>query len=417
MSRFKHLTMLIMKLVFIVICFIASAVMTSLMEYRTDEIRIGDGITEKDILVFDSDFENTGASLSYEISDGDIIFDIVQSGERYDDIAVLITYPPAVYDTTYLRDMLGKRVEKEQEYLAAMENGPWLGNIDFALKSDKTFSTDRSSFTFTDPDLNDYTESVFVKAANRSNITADFKLTKDERVDIYIIFGSSEYGALPSGRYTLSADLNVVGHYDSEAYPAPKLSPFERVGTIMRVSARAVKDAGLGIFRPSSWLTLYGLIAILGWFMYLYRDARVVISIFIAVLSDNWSGAGTIVYNVYKNGIHVGTYADDTGNFAKIAIALIAAMISWFVLTVTIPLRILWYLIRDIIYLFAEDDEALDEFSYLGNLLGSIGIYLALFGFAGIMGAGMVIGIISLVVGIVLVVIGTKLCKDCEDYV
>lgn len=416
MSRIKHLTMLIMKLVFIVICFIASAVMTSLMEYRTDEIRIGDGITEKDILVFDSDFESTGASLSYEISDGDIIFDIVQSGERYDDIAVLITYPPAVYDTTYLRDMLGKRADKEQEYLTAMENGPWYGNIDFALKSDKTFSTDRSGFTFTDPDLNDYSEPVFVKAANKSNITADFKLTKDERVDVYLIFGSSEYGALPSGRYTLSADLNIVGHYD-EAYAAPTLSAFERMGTIMRVSARAVKEAGLGIFRPSSWLTFYGLMAVLGWFIYLYRDARVVISIFLAVLSDNWSGAGTIVYNVYRNGVHVGTYADDTGNFAKLAIALIVAMISWFVLTVTIPLRILWYLIRDIIYLFAEDDEALDEFSYLGNLLGSIGIYLALFGFAGIMGAGMVVGIISLVVGIVLVVIGTKLCKECEDYV
>ena len=49
MSRVKHVTMLIVKLVFILLCFLASAVMTSLQMYRTDEIRIVDGLEDKDI--------------------------------------------------------------------------------------------------------------------------------------------------------------------------------------------------------------------------------------------------------------------------------------------------------------------------------------------------------------------------------
>ena len=92
-------------------------------------------------------------------------------------------------------------------------------------------------------------------------------------------------------------------------------------------------------------------------------------------------------------------------------------MLCWFVLIITIPLRILWYIIRDIIYIIKEDDEALDEFSYSGNLIGSIGTFLILFGFTGIMGAGKIAGIICLVIGIIAVIIANKLCRACEDYV
>lgn len=416
MSRVKHVTMLIVKLVFILLCFLASAVMTSLQMYRTDEIRIVDGLEDKDISVLGENFESTGASLSYEITDEGIVFDIVQSGERYDDITVLIDFPPAVYDTTYLREMLGNRAEKETEYIAAMEEGPWRSGIEFALKTDETFSSRDTNFTLTDPDGKEYSKPVFVKMANKSNLTEDFKLTKNERVYILLTFGTPETGALPSGRYTLTAGINVRGHYDESITP-PALSVFETIGTFARVCGNAIKELGLGIFSPSSWLTFYGLMAVLGWLFYLFRDIRVVISVFLAVLSDNWSGAGEIVYAVYRNGCRVGTYVDDTGNFAKIAMALIVAMLCWFVLIITIPLRILWYIIRDIIYIIKEDDEALDEFSYSGNLIGSIGTFLILFGFTGIMGAGKIAGIICLVIGIIAVIIANKLCRACEDYV
>lgn len=416
MSRIKHLTMLIMKVVFIVLAFVIAAVFTALQSHSTDKIMVGDGITENDILIYDEDFEKTGASVSVELSNGDIIFDIVQSGERYDDIRVNILCQPAEYNTAYLSEMLGDRTGKEKEYYDAMEKGPWLCNFHYSLKSDKMLSTDRAGFVFTDPDGNEYDESVFVKMANKSKMTDDFKVNKDERVAIELVFGSPTLGALPSGRYTLTADLNVKGLYEGTV-EAPKLNPFQAIGTFFRVCGYAIRNTGWGIFAPTSWLTFYGIVLLLGWFMYLYRDVRVVISVFLAVLSDDWSGAGTIMYTVYKNGVRVGTYADDTGNFAKVAIALIVAMLAWVVLTVTIPLRILWYLIRDIIYLIKDDDEALDEFSYLGNLLGGIGIYIAMFGFAGVMGAGVVIGVISLVIGVGLIIFGTKLCRDCEDYI
>ena len=79
----------------------------------------------------------------------------------------------------------------------------------------------------------------------------------------------------------------------------------------------------------------------------------------------------------------------------------------------TIPIRILIYLIRDIVYLFVEDYD-LDDFSYTGHILGSVGIYVLLFGIVGLLSASTVLGGICTVIGLVACIIASKLCSRNE---
>ena len=108
MSRAKHITMLIFKLLFIVLCFAIASVFTLLQGAvgKFDNLKNQIPLDKCEIVVLDSSFDENGASLSYEIKDGKIVFDIVQSGKNYDDITVMITYPEYSYDCTNMRNYL-----------------------------------------------------------------------------------------------------------------------------------------------------------------------------------------------------------------------------------------------------------------------------------------------------------------------
>ena len=88
-------------------------------------------------------------------------------------------------------------------------------------------------------------------------------------------------------------------------------------------------------------------------------------------------------------------------------------MLVWILLTITIPIRMLWYMIRDIIYLFKEDD-VLEDFSYTGNILGSVGIHVILIGIVGVFGVAKVFGGIALAAGIAMCIGAHFLCKSKE---
>ena len=81
---------------------------------------------------------------------------------------------------------------------------------------------------------------------------------------------------------------------------------------------------------------------------------------------------------------------------------------------VTIPIRIVIYIIRDIIYLFLEDYD-LEAFSFLGNFLGSVGIYALIVGVVALMSASYVVGGIGVGVGLVLCIVAHFLCKHREE--
>ena len=78
MNRAKHVTMLIFKILFIILCFAIASVFTVLQSIplnRFDNLKNKIGLDECEILVMD----DNGASLSYEVVDDKIIFDIKQN--------------------------------------------------------------------------------------------------------------------------------------------------------------------------------------------------------------------------------------------------------------------------------------------------------------------------------------------------
>ena len=162
-----------------------------------------------------------------------------------------------------------------------------------------------------------------------------------------------------------------------------------------------------------NWLTFYGVMIVTGMFIYLWRDLRMMVKIFSAIM-DSMSTGVRVIIHTYINGAYAGsreTYEGSSGIF----LASIITVICFMVFTITIPLRILIYIIRDIVYLFVEDYD-LDEFSFIGNIMGSVGIYVVVFGFVGLLSANLIVGGISTVAGLIMCIVASKLCKNKEEY-
>lgn len=401
-SRVKHLTMLIVKLVLFVLVFALTSALNALQTYPTDGISLTKNLDEDDIDII---LEN-GATLDWTVEDGQLVFDITQSGDEYDDVFVMLTFDDVGYDTTFLRSLLGKDAGDYEEYISAMENGPWLGHVNFCLKGDSFFTVNTGRYTFTDAALGEYTHSVVSSEANESEQTESFTVDRDDTsITVALTFGAKDSGALESGRYTLDAELKL-GHPEGKKLNIGYLGV---LGILLKVSRRALNEYGWGVFSITNWLTLYCVWVILGWFIYLWRDMRAVIGAF---LSGSFSDNMVTVKEIYVNGIYSGSYTESNAG-ANLMMRIICAGVVWFLLTITIPLRMIWYLIRDIIYLFKED-EVLEDFSYTGNLFGSIGIHALLIGIAGVFGVSKLIGVIALVVGITLCLVARSLCKAVE---
>ncbi len=415
MSRAKHITMLIFKLLFIILCFAIASVFTVLQGAvgKFDNLKNQMYLDQCEILVLDSSFEKNGASLSYEIKDGKIVFDIVQSGKNYDDITVLITYPQYSYDCTNMRDYLyetiGNRAEKEENYLKAMEEGPWKTTFSYTLEGNtEGVNSKNVIYTIADPDYNEFTDSVQYKDSEKSTIR-DIYVEKDEKLTFILTFGAESIGALKSGQYTFSADLSVSGLWENNT----RLSFLTMLDVIGTTCKEAIFEKGVSIFQIENWLTFYGVMIVTGMFIYLWRDLRMMVKIFSAIM-DSMSTGVRVIIHTYINGAYAGSRETIEGS-SGIFPASVITLLCFMVFTITIPLRILIYIIRDIVYLFIEDYD-LDEFSFIGNIMGSVGIYVVVFGFVGLLSANLIVGGISTVVGLIMCIVASKLCKNKEEY-
>ena len=402
MTRFKHLTMLIVKVVMLVLVFALTSVLTSLQDFVTDGINFADSEEGASVEIV----TGNGATATYEKANGRLVFDITQSGTQYNDITVRLGFENITYSSNFIHDVMGEHLdERHDEFLAEMENGPWLGTVTFLLMSEQEVgSFQDQQYTFIDSTSKVHVDSLSVAAANKRNSSEAFDVTKGSATTVTLVFGSEEAGALPSGRYFLALDLKLK-HPEGKIL---NLEPLEVVGAVGKVCLQAVKEKGTGIFNVYNWLTFYAMLMILGWFVYLWRDGRVVVRVFLAA---KISCASSVIVTVLRNGTVVNEYEESDSGIAQ---AIIAAGLVWVFLTLIIPIRIVWYLLRDIIYLFRHD-EALEEFFYIGNIMGSVGIFVCLFGIAGLFGAGKTVGIIALVVGLLLCFIASKICKAVED--
>ncbi|MBE6688764.1 MAG: hypothetical protein E7588_05750 [Ruminococcaceae bacterium] len=415
MSRVKHLVMLVFKLFLVVLCFAAAAVMTALQKLPTSTFEDLNGrmsLENCEIMVMDTDFGETGASLSYEIVDGKIVFDLVQSGENYDDVNVLITYPVFGYDATamreYLYETLGDKAADEEVYLKAMQEGPWRSKYTYSLTGEE--NENKIYYTLTDPDSDEYIKEAVGESSSKKAYIKDMYAENGENLTFMLTFGAPGKGALPSGRYVFSADLGVSGLYDEDA---PQLTSSAKMKIFTTTCTQAVKDRGLGIFSVDSWVNLYSVVVLIGMFIYIWRDLRSVAKIFCALMESMPEGISVIV-KVYVNGVCVDDYSIIEGGPSAIA-ALFLTLICYVAFVLTYPVRILIHLVRDIVYLFMEDYD-IDGYSITGNTLGSVGVYVTLFGIGGLMSARFIIGGICTVVGLAMCIAAYILCKRCEEY-
>ena len=392
-----------MKLVFITLVCVATMVMSAMQTRSTDEISIAKNLDENRIDVL----TENGAKVTWEVVDGELVFDIKQSGNDYDDITVFLIFDNIGYDSSFIRSMLGDDAGEHEEFLSEMENGPWLGHCNFCLKGESFFTTSRGKYTFVDAAMTEYVQGVLSSGANTSEQTEAFTVDKEDgSVMMLLIFGSEDSGALDNGKYTLKADLKL-GHPEGKQL---NLNLLKQAGILLKLGGQAVADAGWGIFNVTSWLTFYGAMIILGWFIYLWRDLRTMAKIFFALLE----GDGTrVIIRTYINGVFAEEHEGYSGG-SNIFIALLLTGLCYIVFLVTIPIRILIHIIRDIIYLFKEDDD-IEAFSFVGNILGSAGIYVLIAGIVGLMSASYVVGGIATAIGLAACIAARFICKNREE--
>lgn len=410
MSRIKHIVMILFKVFFIVLCFLVA---TSYSAIKSADLSALEGMKNKvdlegcEVLVFSSGFEESGASVTYEVKDGKIIFDITQSGLVYDDVAVSISFPEYTYDATemreYLNDVLGKKAKREEGYLKAMEEGPWRANYSFKLTGE---GVDGKKYTVTDSSETEYVQMIV--ADGSATGIEDVYLMNGEEYDVMLTFGAEYGGALPSGRYVFESELEVVGLYESNE----KISFASTVEIITKICADGIKAKGFGIFDIENFLVFYGAMVVTGMFVYSWRDLRSMIKIFCAVCDSMGDGVWVIV-NTYVNGTYTGSYETVRGG-PSLLVAFFVTVLCYMVFLLSIPIRMVIFLVRDIVYLFKEDDE-LEGFPFLGNIIGSVGIYVLLFGVVALLGASYLIGAIGTVVGLAMCITAAILCRRHEE--
>lgn len=416
MSRAKHIAMLVFKVVFIILCFALASLYSILANANTemfDLMKNRVGLDKCEILVMDSSFDEVGASLDYRFEDGKIVFDLVQSGKNYDDVCIAITFPEYDYDPelmrNYLNDTVGKVSEKEEKYLSAMDAGPWNTTFTFLMTGEANADSNKVNYTIMDSDSVEYVDYFRTADDNlEPEKIEEIYIAQDEELTFLLIFGAENKGALPSGRYVLEGDLGVSGLYDSKE----RLSFGTTIKVISATCIDTLKEKGLSIFGVENWLVFYGVMIAFGMFVYLWRDLRSLKKIFCAMMEAHHPPVKVIV-KTYTNGYLTDEYSyiDDGSSFIA---ALIVTFICYVIFLFTIPLRIVIQIIRDIFYLFAEDYE-IEAFSIVGNILGSVGVYVLLFGIVGLMGGSPVPGIIGLLLGIGMCVGAHFICKRREE--
>lgn len=407
MNRVKHAIFLLCKFLFIIGCFLLASSYTALATFVSggplDATRGIIDLSDCEIEVFDTE----GQSITYEKKDGKIVFDIEQKIAGEEPVAVYITFPAYTYDTgsmrEFLEDILGDNAQREEEYLRAMEEGPWRANLDFTLSGDVEGKfSNNCVYTVEDPDGVDHTFGV-----SDEERVEDVFVSKGEELSILVSFGVEGRGNLYSGRYELSAKMSMAGLWAGDG---PSLSFFSTLEILGKTIARGAAERGPAIFHVENWLVFYGAMIAFGCFAYLWRDVRSMIKIFAALME----GEGVpVIISTYVNGVCVDSYESTSGG-SNAFFATVVTLLCYIVFLFTIPIRMLIHIVRDIIYLIKEDYE-LDGFSLPGNILGSVGIYVSIFGVAGLFGGSVVVGIIALGVGIAMCVVAGILCKRAEE--
>ncbi len=401
MGRTKRAIDLAIRVVFILLCFVVAFLFSAFAGLVDDNANF---LTREDRIQLQLKGD---AQATYTVEDGEVVLEIQQAGSNYDDITLLLSAESA-FNTELLRKSLGDSASDYEEQLAAMENGPWTGKMHYVLSGDTVFTTQKNEYTFVDGNSVKHTERPSSKSANKRDSTDEMTFEKDQGITAAFILGSEKTGPLPAGKYTLSAHVTLRTADGSLELPFTA-----RLAQFWNVTKEAFATTSFGdFFKVSSVLTFYGAMGIFGFIFFGYQDLRS--SLKLALIAANGGSVVTYTVNTYINGVFVGSREESDGGFNPIIFFIVFILVEW-LLVLTIPLRLLIIIIKDLYHIIAGDPDE-EGFAIFGNILGSFGFYTLIFGAVQMVMSQYVVGGIALAIAIALFILAEKLCRKYEEY-
>ncbi len=408
MGRTKRVIDLVVRVVFIVLCLVLTYLFNAVGNFTTgSDINM---LTEESAeLLVDG---NAEAKMSFE--DGKAVVEVITPGDKYTDITVLINVDKISPDTSVLKDAVGEMDGETKEYFEKLDNGPWVTKMHYQLTGDELFANDKSMYTFSDGIHDDYPMGVASSGANQDNVSDELVYEKGDGALAVFTLGSEDTGSLPAGKYYLTSSLYFTGveNEDGTVEKMPRSASASAFGTL---ALNALKNTSFtSFFEISSLLTFYGMIVAFGCVFYLYSDLRSAIKIG-AIAAAGDGKVYTVVISTYINGVYSGSRTETYTNGSPF-IGCVAFVLSYMLFIITIPLRMVVIIIKDIIHIAAGDANE-EGFPLFGNLFGSIGVYAALVCFITLYTSAPVVwSIIAGVIAIPCLIIAGKLCRNAEEY-
>lgn len=407
MNRGKHLVLLISSLIFVAICFIVMNLSSDLQNYEVCEIDVSSAFTYDS---FGDDTKNS-ANINFNCDTDEKIIQIINKGENYDDAAFFFSLPIINYDIDRVKEIFGDKAKDNKDYLDALEKGPWNGKILFSLSA-KDNEDAKNTYTIEYNNGKQQTAKVYNTEDSKYNETDTFKIEKKNDEAVRIILGSKFGGSLEEGEYVLKVKILLISLYTDKSAESevPNLSIIDHVKLFFTRIINSFKNKGFkGIFNINSIWQLYKTIVLVGLVFYLWIDVRSAYQL--GKIIDIY-GMNEGLYT-FKDVILNGQYAGDLGDgsFNKPIIGILAMIASYAILVVTLPLRVIILIFKDLIGIFAGS-EAAEKIPVWGNLLGSFGAYFVVLGFYLMFTFVFWIGAIFVILGALLLFFGHKVTKN-----
>ncbi len=412
MGRTKRIIDLVIRVVFILLCFVVGYLYNAVREFSFgDKISMAES-AKVEILA------TNGAKATYSVEDGKIVIDVTTPGKNYNDIMVSLSLDEVKFDTAYYDELLGNDSDKYRDYLEGLKVGPWTASMHYLLTGDSILSTGNKFYTFIDGAFDEYSHKVSSYEANTMDVSEDMIFEAGDGAIATFIMGDKDTGALPAGKYYITTDIKMTGLANDELGELPTDL---KINVLTKFLSDAMAQTSItSMFRFNSMATFYGIMIAFGCIFFMYQDLRAAFRAAVMTFFACPPGQTIkVLYHTYVNGVCVGSTEKeegDGGNMIRLLFAMIVFMLVYMFFILTVPVRLIINICKDI-YHIARDDDDEEGFPIFGNILGGIGIYALLFGFLGYMASwNTVLVIAAFVVGIPLFIIGGKLCKTAEEY-
>ncbi len=407
MGRGKRIASLVVRVVFILGCFLMTYLYNAFTAYGGAQVNLTD---EAHLAQITAETKN-GASAEVRLEGGRYVIEVAQSGAAYDDVRLVIPLGANAYDTSYMERMLGDDAADYEEYLSALKSGPWSGKFFYMMTGESLFVTDKDAmFTMQTSNGFSTTDGIYSSAANEKRVSTEVDFAVGEETTVYLIMGSASGGALPSGKYYFTLSQTMYLPSDSGIEDFSKEVESKMAWRVLGEALQAVTLADF--FAVPSLLTFYGMMCLFCLIFYLWMDLSSALKIAGKVLSSGKTEK--VIIKTYVNGVYQGSREEMRGGGSLFA-AIMVFLLSMMLFVLTVPVRTVVIIVNDIYHLIRGDEDA-EGNPIWGNIVGSIGLYFGYLALVGLMaGWNILIVIVGAAIGIPLMIWASKLTQKSEE--